>query len=135
VVPRIAQVPREITSWNGHTSTECYREMGEISADSSSLVICILGGPAFEAAVTNFNCMFNFKVDAGNLAGFQGTPIYPVRFFFTKRHGPKNTGFKRPLSFFSTKKVATIINAITAQDLTMYAIGLSSIRVREAHAY
>src|SRR5580700_2119309 len=40
----------------------------------------------------------------------------------------------RPLSEgFPIKKAATKINAITTQSFMMYAVGLSSIRVREAH--
>jgi hypothetical protein len=45
----------------------------------------------------------------------------------------KMTVFASPLFSIPTKKAATIINAITTQSLTMYAIRLSSIRVREVH--
>jgi hypothetical protein len=54
--------------------------------------------------------------------------------FFQSIASPKRPSFLAPSSIFSTKKAATIINAITTQGLTMYAIWLSSIRVFEVHA-
>jgi hypothetical protein len=45
----------------------------------------------------------------------------------------RSAGSGRVSCRLSIKKAATKINAITTQSFIMYAVGLSSIRVREAH--
>jgi hypothetical protein len=42
-------------------------------------------------------------------------------------------GGSPPSLSFPSKKAATIINAITTQSFKIYAVRLSSIRVREVH--